>query len=302
MGFFKIHTAQAELISASRVDVEIDISNGLYSFNIVGLGDKAINESKDRVSSAIKYSGFKSPKQKNQKVVISLAPADKKKIGACFDIPMAVGYLAACKEINFNPKDKLFIGELSLNGETRKTPGIMQITNYAKQNGFREIYVPYENISEASFISDIDIYPVKNLNELILHLSSEKLITKNINNFLLKQNFTETIDFSEIKGHETAKRALLIAASGKHNIAFYGPPGTGKSMLARSLIGIIPKLNSKQIIETTSIYSFSGFLKKDLIISAPFRAPHHTSSYSAIIGGSTKNIPRKRRYLIFIVP
>jgi len=291
MSFFKIYTAQAELISAHLVEVEVDISNGLYAFNIVGLGDKAIGEARDRISSAIKYSGFKSPKQKNQKVVISLAPANKRKTGPNFDLPMALGYLAASKELSFDSKERLFVGELSLNGETRNSTGIMQITTFAKQNGFKEIYVPNENIIEASFVDGIKIYPIKNLEELVLHLNKEKIIK--INEEKLKTNTTPkseiqktpTIDFSEIIGQEIAKRGLLIAASGKHNVAFYGPPGTGKSMLARAFPSILPKLNSKETIETTSIYSRLGLLKNNLITEPPFRAPHHTSSYSAIVGG-----------------
>lgn len=304
MSFFKVYSAQAELVSAHKIEVEVDISNGLYNFNIVGLGDKAIGEAKDRISSAIKYSGFKSPKQKNQKVVISLAPANKKKVGPSFDLPMAVGYLAASKEILFNPEGKLFVGELSLNGETRRTTGIMQISNFAKQNNFKEIYVPFENVGEASFVENIMIYPVKNLEELVLHLKKEKLIKnyeKNNNENSKtkiefsesgqKENFNNTIDLSEIIGQEIAKRALLIAASGKHNIAFYGPPGTGKSMLARAFSGILPNLNKKETMETTSIYSVSGLLKNNLMSKAPFRAPHHTSSYSAIVGGGSNNKP-----------
>jgi magnesium chelatase family protein len=292
MSFFKIQSAQAELVSAHKIEVEVDISNGLYAFNIVGLGDKAIGEARDRISSAIKYSGFKSPKQKNQKVVISLAPANKRKTGPSFDLAMAVGYLAASKEISFNPDNKLFIGELSLNGETRKTAGVMQISNFAKQNNFTEIYIPIENAEEASYAENITVYPVKNLDELILHLKKEKFI-KPYEKFKPKSsnNISPIIDFSEIIGQDVAKRALLIAASGKHNIAFYGPPGTGKSMLARAFSGILPNLNEEEVIETTSIYSVSGLLKDNLITQPPFRAPHHTSSYSSIVGGGSNNKP-----------
>jgi len=303
MSFFKVQSAQAELISAHKIEIEVDISNGLYAFNIVGLGDKAVGEAKDRISSAIKYSGFKSPKQKNQKVVISLAPANKKKVGSSFDLAMAIGYLAASKEILFDPKGRLFVGELSLNGETHKTAGIMQIGAFAQKNNFTEIYVPFENAEEAGFAENIIVYPVKNLDELVLHLKKEKLIKpytkisfkKTAEKILNKKcvavenlqtkNISPTIDFSEIIGQEIAKRALLIAASGKHNIAFYGPPGTGKSMLARAFSGILPNLNKEEIIETTSIYSVSGLLKNNLVFEPPFRAPHHTSSYSAIVGG-----------------
>jgi magnesium chelatase family protein len=312
MSFFKVHSAQAELISAHKVEVEIDISNGLYNFSIVGLGDKAIGEAKDRIASAIKYSGFKSPKQKNQKVVISLAPANKRKTGPSFDLPMAVGYLAASKEIIFNSAHKLFVGELSLNGETCKTAGVMQITTFAKQNNFTEIYVPFENAEEAGFIEGISVYAVKNLEDLVLHLKGEKLIKpykkitgddRNGKNHTDKNSLSKeseqisvieskpVIDFAEIIGQEIAKRGLLIAASGKHNVAFYGPPGTGKSMLARAFSGILPNLNIQETIETTSIYSASGLLKNNLITEAPFRSPHHTSSYSAIVGGGSHSKP-----------
>ncbi len=300
MSFFKVYSAQAELVSAHKIVVEVDVSNGLYNFSIVGLGDKAVGEAKDRISSAIKYSGFKSPKQKNQKVVISLAPANKKKTGPSFDLPMAVCYLAATKDLLFDSVGKLFVGELSLNGETRKTAGIMQISTFAKENNFTEIYVPYENAEEAGFVEGIEIYTVKNLEELISHLKKEKLITpyKKIHGDKIlpiknsqKKETVPTIDFSEIIGQEIAKRALLIAASGKHNIAFYGPPGTGKSMLARAFAGLLPKLNRKETIETTSIYSVSGLLKNNLFYEAPFRAPHHTSSYSSIVGGGVGGKP-----------
>jgi magnesium chelatase family protein len=301
MSFFKVHSAQAELVSAHKIEVEVDISNGLYNFSVVGLGDKAIGEAKDRIASAIKYSGFKSPKQKNQKVVISLAPANKRKTGPSFDLPMAVGYLAAAKEISFNPEGKLFVGELSLNGETCNTAGIMQITSFAKKNNFTEIYIPFENADEASFIKNINIYPIKNLEELVSHLKKEKIIRPYQNQkivveklsvnkkFLIKKN--PCINFGEIIGQEIAKRGLLIAASGKHNIAFYGPPGTGKSMLARAFIGILPDLNIQETIETTSIYSAAGLLENNLMIKPPFRSPHHTSSYSAIVGGGSNTKP-----------
>lgn len=292
MSFFKVYSAQAELLSAKQIDIEIDITRGLYSFNIVGLGDRSVIESRDRISSAIKYTGFKSPKQKNQKVIISLAPANQKKTGTYFDIPIAIGYLAASKEISFESKNKLFVGELSLDGDTRRIKGVMQITNFAKDNGFKEIYIPYENAEEASFIKGIDIYPVKNLAELISHLINKKIIKKYLNKeTITKEQEPLIIDFSEIKGQEIAKRALLIAASGNHNIALYGPPGTGKTMLARAFVGILPPLRKEQMVQSTSIYSLSGMLNESIINEPPFRSPHHTSSYSSIIGGKSTHIP-----------
>ncbi len=291
MSFFKVYSAQAELLSANQIDIEIDIARGLYSFNIVGLGDRSVIESRDRISSAIKYSGFKSPKQKNQKVVVSLAPANQKKMGTYFDIPIALGYLAASKEIYFEAKNKLFVGELSLNGDTRRIKGVIQIANFAKNNGFKEIYLPYENSDEASFIKGIDIYPVKNLGELIYHLTNKKSIRKCLNKNKEVIQKEPLINFSEIKGQEIAKRALLIAASGKHNIALYGPPGTGKTMLARAMKEILPPLKIENIIETTSIYSISGMLTGNIIEEPPFRSPHHTSSYSSVIGGKSTHLP-----------
>lgn len=292
MNFSKIYSAQSSILTAHGVDIEVDISRGLHSFTIVGLPDKAIDESRDRVSASIKNSGLTSPKQKNHKVVISLAPANIKKTGPNFDLPIALAYLQAVKEIKFDPEKRLFVGELSLDGKLRKTLGILPIVIFARKNNFKEIFLPIENITEASLIKGIDIYGAKNLNEVINHLNGKEKIPI-IKKDYIKKNIKEIaefeLDFSDIKGQENAKRALLIAASGGHNVAFYGPPGTGKTMLAKSFKKILPPLSYKQIIECTSIHSLYENKINNLIINPPFRSPHHTASYTSIIGGG-KNL------------
>ncbi len=293
MNFSKVYSAQSSILTAHKVDIEVDISKGLHSFTIVGLPDKAIDESRDRVSASIKNSGITSPKQKNHKVVISLAPANIKKTGPNFDLPIALAYLQAIKEIKFNPENRLFVGELSLDGKLRKMNGVLPIIIFAKKNNFKEIFLPLENIEEASLIKGINIYGVKDLNQIINHLNKKDQIKPVKKTFLSqpKDNSENQIDFSDIKGQEDAKRALSIAAAGGHNIAFYGPPGTGKTMLARSFKKILPSLSYKQIIECTSIHSIIDDKENNLIIEPPFRSPHHTASYTSIIGGGTNLKP-----------
>jgi magnesium chelatase family protein len=313
MSFAKTYSAQPSVLGARIIDVEVDISKGLNSFTIVGLGDKSVDESKDRMASAIKNSGFKSPKQSNQKVVISLAPADFKKEGPVFDLAMAIAYLTANEELKFNPKGKIFLGELSLDGNLRKISGVLPAVAEAKKKGFTEIYLPKENAREAALISDISIFGAETLKEIINHLSLENkndsLIedpeclesTKTKNRFheninkILVQPKTKIeypdeeneIDFSDVVGQESAKRGLEIAAAGGHNIAMYGPPGTGKTMLAKAFSGILPPLSFEEIIEITGIHSVAGTLRGDLVSTPPIRAPHHTASYVSLVGGGS---------------
>lgn len=296
MSFAKVSSAQNVLLKAKIIDIELDLSKGLNAFSIVGLPDKAVEESKDRVSAAIKNTGFKPPKEKNQKVVVSLAPADLKKEGPIFDLPIALGYLLSCKEIKFNPDKKLFLGELSLDGELRPLKGILPITEEARKQGFEEIYLPRENAEEAALIDGIKVYGVKNLKEVISHLNekqSEKLSEENWQVKLAPQEKTKIdykereylIDFADVRGQESAKRGLQIAAAGGHNVSMYGPPGTGKTMLAKAFTYLLPPLSFEEILEITGIHSVVGTLKDPLIVHPPFRSPHHTSSHVSIVGG-----------------
>ncbi len=292
MNFARVYGAQIQFLKAHVVNVEADISRGLFSFSIVGLPDKAVEESRDRVSAAIKNSGLKPPKSKNEKVVVSLAPADMKKEGPVFDVPIALAYALASQDISFNTDKKIFVGELALDGRVMPVRGTLLIAEEAKRKGFEELYVPEDNASEAALIKGIKIFPVKNLKQLINHLSKKK--EENSQEEFIKtsapteisQSFSEIdLDLSEIRGQETGKRGLEIAASGGHNIALYGPPGTGKTMLAKGFRGLLPNLNEEEMLEVTGIHSAAGTLKETIITVPPFRSPHHTASYVSVIGG-----------------
>lgn len=304
MAFAKIFSAQPTLFGAHPITIEADLAKGLHAFTIVGLPDKAVEESRDRVSAAIKNSGWKSPKQRNQKITIALAPADQKKSGPLFDLPIALCYLLATKDISFNPEEKLFVGELALDGRVRSIRGALAIATEAKKRGVKELYVPQDNAEEAALISGITVFPVATLYDIVSHLSKttsiqheegeEKvgIILKRIPpqpHTKLTQKHTETSErsFTDIRGQEVAKRGLMIAAAGGHNIAMWGPPGTGKTMLARAFTELLPDLAEREALEVTAIHSVSGTLKETIISSPPFRSPHHTASYVSIIGGGT---------------
>ncbi len=269
--------------------VEADISFGLHSFAIVGLGDKAISEAKDRISAAIKNTGRTSPKQKNQKIVISLVPAHVKKEGTSFDVAMALAYLNASGEIRFEPEGKIFIGELGLDGTIRKVQGVLPILREARKLGYKNFFVPTENSREAGLIHDVPIFAVQNLGELIDHLEGRIAITP-ITPTVIDSNLSPTRDISEIKGLPHAKRALEIAAAGFHSIALYGPPGTGKTSLIQHLPDICPSPSYEELLEINTIYSASGLLD-DIISKRPFRSPHHSSSHTAILGGGSNPRP-----------
>ena len=276
------------------VEVEVDVSNGLPIFNIVGMGDLAILESKERVRSCFKNIGIEFP---IKRVLVNLSPADIKKKGSHFDLSIAIGILANIGKIKAIEllRDYIIMGEISLNGDIKSCNGIINATILAKEKKLKGIIIPHENYYEASLISDVDIIPVKNLKELIefdILLGNKNIIKCNEmpdykeNN----ENSDEYLDFSDVKGQILAKRALEISAAGGHNLLMVGDPGSGKSMLAKRFSTILPKMTEKEIIETTKIYSISGMLTKEkpIITERPFRTPHHTISQVALIGGANR--------------
>ncbi len=286
-GFSRLFSAQISGITPQVVSIETDLSRGLFLFSIVGLPDKAVEEARDRVMSALKHSLGISPKTKNQKVIVSLSPAELKKEGAYFDLGIALGYLLAAKDISFDPAGKIFIGELSLNGEIRPVRGILPIIETMRRLGFTKIFIPAGNSEEGKLIENISVIPVSTLQEVVNHLAGTHSISPLIPKKITERTVTTTADFAEVSGQTQAKRALLIAAAGGHNVALYGPPGTGKTMLARAFTSILPSLSPEEYIETAMIYSSLGFLDELEKTHVPFRTPHHTTSHVAIVGGGT---------------
>lgn len=288
----KVYSAELEGIESKLIEVEADINVGLHTFNIVGLADKALNEAKERVNSALKNSGIKPPNRDNRKITINLAPADIKKTGSQYDLAIALGYLIATKQIQeFETKDKIFLGELALDGSIRPINGSLSATQMAKKKNFKYIFLPEENSNEASVIENINVIPVKNLSDVILFLENKiNIVPKSfIENHSVKD--IAPVDFSEIKGQENAKRALIISAAGGHNLLMVGPPGVGKSFLAQAMIGILPDLTKQESIEQTKILSAIGQNPKGLIYKRPFRSPHQSISTVALIGGGVDPKP-----------
>ncbi len=291
MSFSKVYSAQTQLLQVKEISVETDISRGLHAFTIVGLADKAVEEARDRVSAAIKNSGFTSPKSQNHKIVVSLAPADVQKVGTHFDLAIALSYLLANEDLKFEAEKKLFLGELSLDGKVRPIHGVLPIARFAKEKKYEELYVPEENVAEAALIEGIKIFGISDLTTLAKHLTEEKKLQPAPVTQIDEAVFVATTDFSDVRSQERAKRGLLIAAAGGHNVAMYGPPGTGKTMLAKAFAGILPKLNFDEALEATGIHSVAGTLSETLITNPPFRAPHHTSSYVSLVGGGATPRP-----------
>ncbi len=271
------------------IEVEADVSTGLPAFDIVGLPDAAVKESRDRVRAAIKNCGFKFPLGR---ITVNLAPADRKKEGSVYDLPVLLAILKAYGQLRVDFNDSVIIGEVALDGKVRSANGILAITITAKQNGIKSIFVPRENAEEAAVIDGINVYAVDNLNQLIDHLNGEKLIEKTVAKPKSQEEFTTIPDFSDVKGQIAAKKALEVAAAGGHNILLIGPPGSGKSMLAKRLPGILPQMTFEESSETTKIHSIAGILNKEhpLVTARPFRSPHHTVSAPAIAGGGS--VPR----------
>ena len=276
-------------IGGYEVLLEVYISNGLPAFDVVGLPDAAVREARERVRAAIKNNGYRFPVSR---MTVNLAPADKKKAGTLYDLPMFIGILAADGDIDEPGDDCAFIGELSLSGELRPVYGTLPMAIAAARCGVKKLFVPADNAAEAAFADGISVYPVKNVDELLRFMRGEVNIEPAAAP-ALDTLMEHMPDFSEVKGQENVKRALEIAAAGGHNILIVGPPGAGKSMMAKRLPGILPDMSRGEMIQSTEIYSVAGLTSREppIVSMRPFRAPHHTVSAAGLSGGGTSPRP-----------
>lgn len=275
------------------VEVEVDVaSQGLPSVTVVGLASRAVDEARQRVRAALKNSHVDFPARR---ITINLAPADLPKDGSVYDLPIALAIMVASGQLSFDFDKTMFFGELSLDGSLRPTRGALPLTLLAKRHNFKSIFVPAPNVAEVSIVSGITIFPVETLSQILAHLLGAELIEPApLRSFSgLEASAQAEFDFSDVKGQEQVKRALEIAAAGGHNVFMHGPPGSGKTMMARSLVGILPELTEPEAIETTNIYSITGNLipESGIITQRPFRSPHHTTSRIGLIGGGSKPMP-----------
>ena len=288
--FSRINSVGLFGIDSYMIEVEADISNGLPAFDIVGLPDTAVKESRDRVRAAIKNCGFKFPVSR---ITVNLAPADRKKEGSIYDLPVLLSILKASGQMSAALDSSVAIGEVALDGMLRSVNGVLAIAITAKENGIKSLFVPKDNAVEAAVVDGLNVYGVENVKQLILHLTGEKLIDKQPITVIKNEDNITVPDFCDVKGQLAAKKAMEIAAAGGHNIILVGPPGAGKSMLAKRLPGIMPDMTFEEAIETTKIHSVAGVLDKTkpFVSQRPFRSPHHTVSVAGVAGGGTMPKP-----------
>ncbi len=287
--FSRIRSLGVSGVGGYEVSVEVNISSGLPAFDIVGLPDTAVKESRERVRAAIKNNGFKFPVSR---MTVNLAPADKKKAGTVYDLPLLIGILTAMEDLKQTPEDCAFIGELSLTGELRPVPGALPMAMAAERAGIRTLFVPEENAAEAAFAENVSVIPVRNLLQLLKHLRGEEEILPAAPP-VPEIDQAGLPDFADVKGQENVRRALEIAAAGGHNILMVGPPGAGKSMLAKRLPSILPDMSREEMIQSTEIHSVAGLTDRrhPIIFLRPFRSPHHSISSAGLAGGGSNPRP-----------
>ncbi|MBQ5810609.1 MAG: YifB family Mg chelatase-like AAA ATPase [Clostridia bacterium] len=277
-------------IDAYKVEIETDISGGLPAFDIVGLPDASVRESRDRVRAAIKNCGFKFP---ISRITVNLSPADVRKAGSVYDLPILLSLLLAAGQLECDLADAAFVGELALNGEVKAINGALSMCASAAGLGIKRFYVPRENAAEAAAVcGEVKVYPVDNVGQLVQHLARGAHIECCVASNYAEESLWDSADFAEVKGQRMAKRAMEISAAGGHNVLLIGPPGSGKSMLAKRLPSILPKMTFEEMVETTKVYSVAGSLPKGsaLVTRRPFRSPHHTVSSAGLSGGGA--VPR----------